>query len=239
MEDDESTSLGVQRTILAKVNSLLEMKAKIDSIENSMSFLTEKYDEVLKEVSQLRTENLKLRKELQDVKTSEESTQTQVNNLTSEIAELNQYGRRMNLEIQGLPVEGDLQSENMKSVLEKVAQDIGVRFEPELIHQAHRLQPRNNGRPPTVIVQFHSKETRDRWIQRGRSAKLNRNNNKVFFNENLCPQYRQLLREAKARANAHKYLFVWFSGGQIRVKKDENTKNVIVVKNMGDLNKIR
>lgn len=234
-----STSLELQRTILSKVNSLMEMKEKIDSIETAMKFFSEKYDNILTEVAELRNENQGLKKEIQTLKASEVSIAVRANELTSELAELDQYGRRLNLEIQGLPVEGEPKSEDMGKVLEGVANDIGMVFNPSDVHQAHRLQPRKNGKPPTIIVQFHSKTVRDSWLQKGKRAKLTRENYKVFFNENICPKYRMLFNEAKIRAKTYEYSFVWFSGGRILVKKDEQSRNVLVIRDMDDLNKIK
>lgn len=234
-DDIEVSSLGVQRAILTKVNALMDMKGKLDSIENSMKFLAEKYDSLLEEVVNLRAENKELKKEMEDLKRKEGSTWELADKLSVEVAELDQYGRRFNLEIHGLKVEGDPRNEKLEDVLKKVARDIRVEYDNGYIHQAHRLQPRRDGKPPTVIVQFFSKVTRDLWLQHGRKAKIGN----VFFNENLCPQYRLLLKEAKIRAKTHSYSFVWFRGGRILVKRRENDNNVIVIKTWGDLNKIK
>ncbi|KAG8337061.1 hypothetical protein J6590_032514 [Homalodisca vitripennis] len=43
------------------------------------------------------------------------------------------------------------------TVLQNVAKDVVVNYKPEDIHQAHRLQQRRDGKPPTVIVQYYAK----------------------------------------------------------------------------------
>lgn len=117
-------------------------------------------------------------------------------------------------------------------------QEIGVEDMKGEIHQAHRLQPRQDNKPPVNIVQFYSKPTRDTWLAKGRSKRLIKEGNKIYFNENLCQQYRHLLREAKLKASMFKYDFVWFKGGRILVKKDAESRNVLVVKCKEDLNKL-
>lgn len=238
-DEDVFYAEDVQQEILTKVNSLMEIKEQVQSIDNAMKFFSEKYDTLLQEMAELRAENQGLKKQIQSLKTSETTVIARTNQLTTELAELDQYGRRVNLEIQGLPVDGELKNEDMDKVLEEVAKDIGVNYSPSEVHQAHRLQPRKNGKPPTIIVQFHSKTVRDSWLQKGKRAKLTKKNSKVFFNENLCPKYRMLLQEAKIRANTSHYSFVWFSGGRILAKKDEQSNNVIVIRDMDDLNKIK
>lgn len=234
-ESNEVNSLSVQRAILAKVNALMDMKGKLDSIETSMKFLADKYDALLTEVSQLREENKQLKSHLDLVKSQEAESRSSIEKLTDEVAELDQYGRRVNLEIHGLEVNGDPRKENMENVLGKLADRIQVQFNPTDVHQAHRLQPRRDGKPPTIIVQFYSKQVRDIWLVSGRKAKIS----KVFFNENLSPHYRLLLKEAKLRARSYNYNFVWFRGGRILARRSESDKNVIVIRNYSDLNKIK
>lgn len=234
-EDLEVSSLGVQKSILQKVNALLEMRDKLCSIESSMSFLATKYDAILTEVTGLREENKELKKEVETLKAKESSTRQLADDLVMEVSEMNQYGRRMNLEIHGVDMNGDIGKEDLNLALERVAKDINVKFDTKEIHQAHRLQTRRDGKPPTVLIQFWSKTSRDTWLTMGRKAKLPG----VFFGENLCPQYRHLLREAKVKCRTLDYKFVWVKGGRIMVKRNENENNIIFIRCMDDLKKIR
>lgn len=234
-DDLEVSNLTVQRAILSKVNTLMDMKGKLDSIEKSMGHLADNYDELLVEVKLLREENKKLKADVVTLKASEESTRVLAEKLCTELADLDQYGRRMNLEIHGVDVVGDPSRENIRQVLEKVAGDIGQNFNPGEIHQAHRLQPRKDRKPPTILVQFYSKSGRDNWLQKGRSARLKN----VYFNENLSPYYRALLKDAKDRAKTHNYSFVWFRGGRVLVRREENDNNVLAIKTKADLKKIK
>lgn len=209
----------------------MDMKGKLDSIETSMKFLAEKYDTLLEEVVGLRNENKSLKSELDILKAKENSNQETIDKMELDLAELDQYGRRFNLEIQGLPQQPN---EDILTVMDQVAKKIGVELEPHHIHQAHRLQARRDGNPPTVLVQFYSKTTRDIWLKNGRKAKLN----KILFFENMCPYYRSLHKEAKNRATTHKYEFVWFSGGRVLARKKEND-NIIVIRSKDDLKKIK
>lgn len=235
-EDDlEVSSLGVQKSILEKVTCLMDMRDKLTNIEASLSFLASKYDALITEITGLREENKELKKEVETLKNKSSSSERQAEELTCELSELNQYGRRMNLEIQGVRVEGDPRRENLQAVLKEVAAEIQVEFDPREIHQAHRLQSRRDGKPPTILIQYYSKTVRDTWLQSGRRARLPN----VFFSENLCPQYRHLLREAKLKCKTLGYKFVWVKGGQVLVKRDEAANNVIHIKCVNDLKKIK
>lgn len=234
-EDFEVSSLGFQKSMLTKINSLLEMKEKLSSIEASMSFMATRYEELITEVAGLKEENKKLKTEIKALKEKDVSTESLAIELATELAELNQYGRRMNLEIKGVQIEGDPRLEDLKAVVSKLATAIKVEFDPAEIHQAHRLQPRKDGKPPTILIQFHSKTTRDHWLENGKKARLP----SIYFGENLCPQYRHLMYEAKLRCKTHNFKFAWFKGGRILVKKNETESNVIVIRNLNDLKKIK
>ncbi|KAG8324192.1 hypothetical protein J6590_098258 [Homalodisca vitripennis] len=140
-DDLEVSSLGVQRSILAKVTALMDMKGKLDSIESSMKFLAEKYDSLLDEVVELRAENKELKAEVNTLKSNGQASREAVDKLNTK-------------------------------VLQKVAKDIHVDYQPSQVHQAHRLQPRKDGNPPTIIVQFYSKTIRDKWLHSGRKARI-------------------------------------------------------------------
>ncbi|XP_046688483.1 uncharacterized protein LOC124374285 [Homalodisca vitripennis] len=226
-DDLQVSSLGVQRSILAKVTALMDVKGKLDSIESSMKFFTEKYDSLLDEVVDLRAENKELKAEVNNLKSNGQASRdavdklkTKVAELSAEIADLDQYGRRLNLEIHGLKVEGNSAQENLAEMLQKVAKDINVDYQPSQVHQAHRLQPRKDGNPPTIIVQLYSKTIRDKWLRSGRKARIIG----VYFNESLSVYHKLLLKDTKLRARTHGYAFVWFGGGRILVKREKPVK---------------
>ncbi|KAG8289780.1 hypothetical protein J6590_097511 [Homalodisca vitripennis] len=47
---------------------------------------------------------------------------------------------------------GDLKEGNLVAVIQNVAKDNGVAYTSIDIHQAHHLQQRRHGKPPTAIV---------------------------------------------------------------------------------------
>lgn len=233
-EDFEVSSAGVSREILTKVNQLLGIRKQLDNMEKSLDFLSSQYDEILKEVKALRDENSSLKKRVDELERKDSQSRAAVDQLEAEVADLNQYGRRCNLEIHGLPVSGDPRAEDVDTVLSNVAAKIGLRYSKEQVHKAHRLQQRNDGSPATFLVQFFSREVRDDWIKAGKKAKLTG----VYFNENLCSYFKGLLRDTKFKARACNYSYVWWQSGKILVRKADGDRDVIVIKSRKDLTKI-
>lgn len=233
-DNDEVSNSAMIKSILNKVNGLYEMREQLNSIESAVKFFSEKYDTLMQEIVQLRNENKDMKAEIEKLKAKERTHKETVDKLNVDFAELDQYGRRMNLEIQGVKIEGDPKQEKIEDVLKKVAKDIGTEFSSSDIHQAHRLQTRKDGKPPTILIQFFSKTSRDLWLTSGRRAKLSN----IYFNENLSSHNRLLLKEAKIRAKTHDFRFVWFRGGRVLVKKGENS-NLLIIRCLEDLKKIK
>lgn len=234
-EESEVSSIGISKEILSKVTNLLTMKLQLDTIEKAMEFTASKYDELLNLVKTLSEENNQLKKKVEILERKEAESRVLTEELEAEIADLNQYGRRCNLEIQGLTVVGDPRSENMEQVLDSVASKIGVQFRREEVHKAHRLQPRNDGKPATIIVQFFSREVRDEWIQAGKRARIQG----VYFNENICAYFKNLLKDTKIKARACNYSYVWWRSGKIMVRRTEGDRDVLVIKSKKDLAKLK
>lgn len=226
--------------INAKLDRLLEMQATVEGIKASMEFLSNKYDQVVKELTEVREENKSLVKEISKIRKREEKTDELVKSLTERVHELDMYGRRVNLEIFGVKVRGSkVAEEDTVKVVKEVAQQIGVSYEEAEIHKLHRLQARTDGRPPIILVQFMSTVTRDKWLEAGKKARLEDGpGNKVYFNENLTAYYKSLLKEAKNRATMHHHKFVWFKNGKIFVRKHDGDRKVLVIKSFDDLDKI-
>jgi len=237
-DSEDITSLS---SISSKLDQLLEIKSTVEGIQKSMDFLSSKYDSIINEMKALRDENKVLKKEVEELRRNQVKTDEAVEVLDQRVQELDMYGRRMNLEIFGVSVEGDhVKEEDTAEVVTKIAEQIGVTYKPQDIHKLHRLQPRSDGKPPTILVQFMSVVVRDAWLQAGKKARLveKATGRKIFFNENLTPYYKRLLKEAKTRANLHNYKFVWIKNGKIHVRRSEHDRNVVIVRIPKDLNKI-
>ncbi|KAG8263409.1 hypothetical protein J6590_033611 [Homalodisca vitripennis] len=88
----------------------------------------------------------------EDNSSQEQSSKELISTLCCEFANLDQYGIRLNRDILGLKLAGDLKEGNLVAVIQNVAKDNGVAYTSIDIHQAHHLQQRRHGKPPTAIV---------------------------------------------------------------------------------------
>lgn len=239
-EDDVST-----KTLLLRMNSRLDMldevKKSVDTMSHSLAFLSDKYDDILNELKDFKKSSDTLKGEVEKLKTTCSEKDKALSLLTRRFNALEQYGRGVNLEVHGLTME--YRDELSEVVVKRVAQVIGMPYNPWEIQAAHRL-PSKDDRPPILLIQFVSKATKMRWLLAGRKRKLYSKNvvdsgeDRVYFNENLTPFYGKLFQETRKLAREKKYEAVWVLNGTIRVKKNKDDRQTLIISDFEDLSKL-
>jgi len=80
------------------------------------------------------------------------------------IDQLEQFGRRLNLEFEGIP---QVKNENVTDIVVKLTKQLNVDIKTSDISIAHRLLPKRNRSkngtllPPTIIAQFTNKRVKN------------------------------------------------------------------------------
>lgn len=259
--DDEVPELNLSSEITEihrKLAVLLEMKVKLDaleeiketvtSVEQAIQEMSTKYDEVIIEMKQQNTDIANLRKRVEKLEV--EVKDQEIDKLRQELNDLDQYGRRLNLEVHGLPHHVN---ENLLEKLNCLADDLEL---PHLsghdIEAVHRIPLKSRAdavddekdkpstekseKVPPVLVRFTSRATRDAWL--GKKAQLKESDSKIFLNENLTAQNKKLFWHMKTRAAEKEYKFAWLKNGKFFVRRGPRAR-VIRIITMEDLDMIR
>ena len=168
---------------------------RIDILEGKL-FEKDKENDSLKEtIKKLESEIENRKTEIEEQKAENSKLQTQIEKnaeiASGKINDLEQYGRRNNLKISGLPEsEGDETAEmTTETVINKLNGVIGsLNLKREDIDIAHRLGPKRKRRwgqetapPRRVIIKFNSRIKRDSIL---RNRKLFKGTD-MFVNEDL------------------------------------------------------
>ncbi|XP_020912476.1 uncharacterized protein LOC110250209, partial [Exaiptasia diaphana] len=138
---------------------LLDMKSDMSKIREENSYLKEGFEELKKtaewhdkDIEALKAENVILRSEVKDQGESIKSQSNQISALEQALDDLEQYTRKFNLEIHGIP---EKKNEDLDIIVEDLAKAIGVEsFEYGDIDIVHRLESKFKPRP--VIVRFQN-----------------------------------------------------------------------------------
>ncbi|CAN8031304.1 unnamed protein product [Ixodes persulcatus] len=187
--------------ITAKVDMLLSMKETISSIEESVQHMSDQYDEVLKQIKEQNKEVAEIKRRLEKV---ENGGGPEIEQLRQSMNNLEQYSRRQNLEIHGLPLKDH---ENLLQTVNALATELEL---PELtesdIEGLHRL-PARVGKIPAVLIRFNSRATQEKWINKNINLRERQSSIRFFFFLNLTAVNKKLLWLAKVKAEEHGYQY--------------------------------
>lgn len=222
-------------TIKSKVDALQKIEKTVENIEESVKVMSNKYDEVIATLKHQTDDISNLKKRV--MKLEAEAKEKEVDKLKCEVNELDQYSRRLNLEVHGLPQHTN---ENLLEKLNKLACDLELAPLSERdVEAAHRMPAkteRKNDKPDVVIIRFSSRLTKERWLEKKselRKAKAN-----IFFNENLTAYNKALFWKMKSKATEKEYQFTWHKNGKLFVRRTPRDRVIRIVSEQ-DLEKIR
>ena len=116
---------------------------------------------------------------------------------TYDLDKLQQYGRRENLRINGIPEE---EGENLKAKILKIGQAMSVEILNSDINVVHRSGPRGI-RPRQIICRFVSQDTKIELLKSKKKLRDNDDYKNVIMHEDLTPLGAKLLKVVKEQTN--------------------------------------
>ncbi|KAJ8246345.1 hypothetical protein GJAV_G00266670 [Gymnothorax javanicus] len=125
------------------------------------------------------------------------------------IDELEQYSRRDNVVIRGIPEE---EGEDTNETIKKVGEAIGVNIEDIDISVSHRFGRSQNGKPRPIVVKFVRRDTRTKVMQAKKNLRGSSEYKGVFIDEQLTPLRAKLFSLVKNDADTER---VWTVDGKI------------------------
>ena len=242
-----------EKGYIEEINAL---KAEIIELKNSQQFLSAQYDQLKTNYDKLKATNKNQVTELHNLKSQSAAIEAHNSKEAEKLDAIEQYGRRQNLEIKGVPFH---EGEDTKKIAIEVAKLLNTTLSPNDISTSHRLparngsskssktsmSPKDDNPPSSIIVRFVNRDVRNRMYhnrQMTRNMDLNqfcvKGTQQIFINENLTHTRKQLFWKTKQKAKEAKFQFFWTNNGNIYVKKSEMT-DPILIKNDGDLNLIK
>ena len=212
---------------MAKIEAILK---ELKDIKNSMNLLNQNFETMKQDYEIIKKENIEILKKNKFLQDKVSLLEKQVNNLDL-------YGRRQNLEIQGIPY---IPNENIKKIAVNVLQKVKDNIKMEDLDLVHRLgketkDKRNFKENRSIIVRFKTRETRNSIFENRKKTykftvkDLGFNSSHHFYiNENLNPQTKSLFFEANKLKKEHQWKYIWTKNGTIFTKKDDNTQTFII-----------
>ncbi|KAK3919442.1 Spindle pole body component 110 [Frankliniella fusca] len=227
---------------LEVLDELKTLKPMVKDLEVSVSYLSEKYDEVMetfrenkKKINELETKVNKLNSDSLD----KDKT---ISELQMKIRDADQYARNRNIEISGV---NEVEGEDLRIIMKKIAAALKIKHEDGDIDVIHRVPSKGKDKNSKIIAQFYTRSKRDEWMQKKRVAPVyasdiidTHSTHRVYLNTHLCQQWKQLLWLAKQEGRPRGYKLIWFWNGKILAKKDVTDQNVIRIVSEQDLDRL-
>ena len=234
-----------------KFSTLINKLTKIDELEQSISFLSNKYDELCKKINNLNVkavidENTRLASQIRN-------SANEIDQIKEDLNEMEQYIRRDCLELRGIPSHNE---EDTNEIVRKVGDLVDIDIKTEDISVSHRLPAmRDNSdnsqakakREPAVIVKFVRRDVRDA-LYKARSklrSKTTRDigftrqqSQKIFIAESLTRKKHLLFNRCLQIKKELNYQFIWTHYGKILLRKDGSSP-VMAINTEKDLDKLR
>jgi len=215
------------------------------TLESKVDKLNARLDQVLQTLHDLQKENVSLVKENQDLKarcTSLEKRTQHVQKLEDRLDNLEQYTRRNNIVISGIPL---LKDEDTNELVKSCSQAVGVNLAEE-IDTCHRL-PTKNGKCPNIVVRLLRRTTKGNIIQKWKEKRPTlkdiglkgmKGSNPIYISEHLTPRNASIyysLRQLK-KQQAIQYICTKDCKIFTRIKDGQPTRKI---KSQEDLEKLK
>jgi hypothetical protein len=215
----------IRRGLKAELAPIL---AQIETVQHSVSFLSEKYDEIHPKIDKILADSHKFENELLGARDLTEKLSYRINALEQQL-------RESNIEVHGVP---ENRSEILAATIKQIGNVVSLKLEDEDIIKVTRVTKFNkeSKAPRTIVAKLKSPRQRDEFISAitryNKQHPTNRmntgligiaGNSPVYISEHLSPQNKALHAAARIKAKEKRYKFVWVRSGRVFVRRDENS----------------
>ncbi|XP_077867097.1 uncharacterized protein LOC144356058 [Saccoglossus kowalevskii] len=208
-------------------DKVVSIDKKINDLQDTVNFVSSFFDEYKQRMSDLGRENAHLNDRLTN-------TESCLKNAQSEIEDFQQYMRRNNIEISGIP---ELPDEDTDEIAKKIASAVGVAIQPGDIDISHRpFKKPTATMAPSIVVSFTRRSVRNKIYSAKKKLKsktptdigIGNATNPIYINEHLSPTKKQLFHKANKRRKELYWKFILTFNGNIFIRKEDRTPGIVI-----------
>ena len=158
--------------------------------------------------------------------------------LETKLDDLEQYTRKFNLEICGIPEDED---EDLEDTIIKLSECLNVDLRVKDIDIIHRFK-KGNMAPKPIIVHFSNYFSKDemyrsRWKLRNANVSSVFGAEKIYINENLTARRAGLFKKVRDQKCLHQEWKIWTVDGNIFIKPSPSSRTS-KINSLDDLNSL-
>ena len=219
---------------LAKKSSTKESNFNKDD-RQQLREINQTMKKLVDEIRELKAEIEVNKAELKEVKTENTKFKQAPNlNIFSTDA-LDQYGRRNNIRIHGVP-EAPAEKDDGEEIVNEIAMELGIELQDWDIQRAHRLgSKRSNSacKPRPIIARFLNYKTRNQFLKAKSKLKSNPKFPNAFLTEDLTPLQSKLFHYVKDECD-DEFVMCHTLKGNIRMKKSGRKAGKLIKEGLKD-----
>lgn len=245
--DDIGDLRNEMRELFLKLSTSVEqqfqaVKQQNVDLQESLQFMSEKYDDVLEKIKYLEEERLQDRKHIYMLEEKLESMEKKI--------------KSTGLEIRNVPkTSNDVKrfetKEELCGIIKSLSKTVNINIQEEHIRDVYRINSKNETLKP-LIVEFNSVLMKDKLLRaiknfnkdKMRDAKLNTSHlnipgpaRPVYMSETLSFKTQRLFYMAREFARDNSYSYCWTSRGNIYLRKIDG-QPLIRIQSEADLSKL-
>ncbi len=197
----------------------------ITSLNERNKSLEKNHQEVEEKLEKSRSMEERFNRTIGNLYNTLDEKDAEISKLTTRIDQLEQSAKAKNLRIAGVAENED--EKLTENIIQLVKNKLNISdLKSEDIKECHRMGKRRHGKHRDILVQFQRKAMRDLVYQSRK--RIPREDNPVFFNDDLIPSRGKLFYHARKFKKSGKVFGAWSQGGSIMVKVKEEDSPVEV-----------
>lgn len=201
------------------------IKNQFKEYEKSLEYNSKLVHDLTITLSGVSQEIKELKKKNEELEIERVALRSEVSALKTEVLDLQQYSRRKNLEISGVP---ESENEDLPKLLCALFESDQI---TEKIRVAHRIPNSKKDKHKSIIVQFDTKANRNMYLSSYKktnklASDLSKNFNQtpIYVNEHLAPALKHLLYLAKTFKRENNFKYCWIKDGKLFLKQNEDAR---------------
>lgn len=226
-------------TIIAKMEKLEKSINKIDEIEISVNFISDEFENLRKEIAEIKADIVNNRKENQELNRIIKIQKEELADLKQNMEYLLARDKAQNAEVKGVPRK---EGENLKMITMEMARKAGIGLKEEDIQDIYRIKIKVSNMP-LFMINFKLQKTKEDFVKACRKARLKLEDvglgakEPIFVNEDLTWNARKIFTAALVYKRKEGIQFCWTKGGKVFLRRSDTSK-IKWIKDLDDLKEI-
>ena len=191
----------------------------VEQTENNDVTILNRLATIERNEMKMYSSHKKLLLDLEESRRSNDLLQEKVVQLEKDLSRLDQYGRRENIEIAGIP--NTVSDKALEKEIIKILHKIGMDWiDSYCIVGCHRIGGKDKFGSRNVIIRFLHRKDAQTALHRKKElvACKEIGYNHLYMSENLCPAFRSVLKDMNDLKRTGKVGAVWVTNGTIKYK---------------------